>query len=75
MRKLGEILTLLQTLPTGSLISKRIRGYIRYYHQYYENARRIQKYIRKADEPHMLQHCTCGAGESRNGSGKRPRSD
>ena len=55
MRKLWEILTLLQTLPTGSLISKRIRGYIRYYHQYYENARRIQKYIRKADEPHMLQ--------------------
>ena len=55
MRKLWEILTLLQTLPTGSLVSKRIRGYVRYYHQYYENARRVQKYIRKADEPRMFQ--------------------
>ena len=54
MRKLWQILSMLQTLPQGSLIQKKIRGYIRYYHQYYEKARRIQKYIRKADEPRMM---------------------
>lgn len=54
MRRFWEILEILKTLPSGSLIQKQIRGHIRYYHQYYENSKRIQKYIRKADEPRML---------------------
>lgn len=54
MQRVWEIITTLKKLPQGSLIHKKIRGYIRYYHQYYENSRRVQKYIRKADEPRMF---------------------
>lgn len=54
MQRFWEILDILKKLPSGSLIQKNIRGHIRYYRQYYVNAKRIQKYIRKADEPRML---------------------
>lgn len=54
MQRIWEILMTLNKLPQGCIVHKKIRGYIRYYHQYYENARRVQKYIRKADEPHMF---------------------
>lgn len=44
-RQIAELQAQIETLPKGSIAKKNVNGKTYYYHRYYENGKRIEKYI------------------------------